>query len=355
MAPQSRKLAGDMKRSFSIIMRCDGDKEIGLGHVYRCLVLARELRDHYSWVVLFAMSSGMAGISKVRDEFFPVNVKPEGIPEEVWLELLVNELHPDALFFDIRTDLKREAIERLKMNSSLVVTFDDASDRRLASDLAFYPPVPQARRLRWPHYKGQALIGWEWLLVQEEYYRPRSTHQNAVPRILVTMGGSDPANLTLLAIKALEMVDEKITAVLVLGPAFSHDEEISDALSKAKRSYEIHRNLPDLVEQGLHTDFAVAAFGGTAYEMAAMGVPTVLLGLTADHAASAQCLADIGLSLNLGETSAVTPRKLAKAISEILQRPAWVVAVPEKARKLFRTPGAQTMAKKIMQAVERIF
>ncbi|WP_170232840.1 cytidylyltransferase domain-containing protein [Desulfuromonas acetexigens] len=345
-----QKNATDQSRF--IIIRCDGDSQIGLGHVTRCLVLAHELRNHHSWGVLFAVSSGTIGVSRVREELFPVTIKPDGISEDAWLESLVIDRHPDALLFDIRTDLGRNALERLKGKGPIIIVLDDNSDRRLVSDLAFYPPVPQAFRLQWPHYAGRALIGWEWILIKEDYYKPHPSPRNSTPRILVTMGGSDPANLTLLAIEALELVPDKVVVALVLGPAFAHDAEISASLSKSKQTYEIYRNLPGLAEVAATVDFGIVAFGGTAYELAALGVLTILIGLTEDHAESAQCLDSAGLAINLGEAFHVAPAMLAETVSKVLQNPARGSKVHNKARKLFHIPGAQNIARAISETAE---
>ena len=336
-----------------IIIRCDGDETIGLGHVSRCLALARQLRDSHSWGVLFAIATGTVGMNKLLEASFPVEKQPEDMAESDWLAALIDERHPDALLFDIRTGLKRNDLEQWRQQGLLIVSLDDASDRRLAADLSFHPPVPQARRLEWPRFEGEALIGWEWILISERYNQPRPIPHNPQPHILVTMGGSDPANLTLLALEALERIEGEFTATLVLGPAFAHDAELSESLCKTKRAYEIVRNLPDLVEQTANADFAIAAFGGTAYELAARGVPSVLLGLTADHAESARCLADAGLAVNLGLADTITPDRLAETISEILPQRDWIAMVAEKSRVFFDIPGARHMANRIVEAMER--
>ncbi|MEZ4483749.1 MAG: hypothetical protein R2864_03860 [Syntrophotaleaceae bacterium] len=49
-----------------------------------------------------------------------------------------------------------------------------------------------------------------------------------------------------------------------------------------------------------HADLAIAAFGVTAYELAALGIPAVLLGLTEDHARSAEALNQAGMACSLG-------------------------------------------------------
>ena len=43
------------ERTMRALFRCDGDGQLGLGHIYRCLALADELRDGHGYGVSFAM------------------------------------------------------------------------------------------------------------------------------------------------------------------------------------------------------------------------------------------------------------------------------------------------------------
>ena len=46
-----------------------------------------------------------------------------------------------------------------------MAAIDDGSDRRLACDFAYYPPVPQALALDWTGARTVPRIGWEWSLL----------------------------------------------------------------------------------------------------------------------------------------------------------------------------------------------
>ena len=76
-------------------------------------------------------------------------------------------------------------------------SIDDGSERRLASDFAYYPPVPQARALDWTGARTVPRIGWEWaLLGLNPHLTPARAPATARPTLLVAMGGSDPQGLT---------------------------------------------------------------------------------------------------------------------------------------------------------------
>ena len=84
----------------------------------------------------------------------------------------------------------------LKRHAGVTVVIDDGHERRLASDYAYYPPVPGALALDWSGAKTQVRTGWEWSVLG---LNPSLVHKRAPgsrPTILVAMGGSDPHGLT---------------------------------------------------------------------------------------------------------------------------------------------------------------
>ena len=142
------------ERSQRILFRCDGDTQLGLGHVVRCLALADELRDGHGCGVSFAMVRGPAGFDLVRQAGYLIEQK-QGDYADFWLETVIQRLQPDVLVLDVRSELARGRVEKWRSNGLLIVTLDDPSERRLAADLAFYPPVPQVQHLDWTGFTGE--------------------------------------------------------------------------------------------------------------------------------------------------------------------------------------------------------
>jgi spore coat polysaccharide biosynthesis protein SpsF len=335
-----------------ILIRCDGDERIGLGHVVRTVALADELRERHGFGVAFAMASGKIGRETVEKSGFQVEMKPDHEEEAAWIERIVPHRQIDALIFDIRTTLSSELLGRCRNRGILVAAIDDTSNRRRESDLAFFPPIPQLEQMDWADFKGKLFAGWEYVLLRRTFTGPAPDPSSRPPRILVSMGASDPEGLVFKVVDALETLREDFQPVLVIGCAFRQRQALTKLVAHAGRSYDIRENVSDMASLMAEADLAVASFGMTAYELAATGVPTLIICLTDDHALSARTLADSGSALNLGVHTTLQSAEIAHTIKQLLGNPARRHSMRELAKRYRLGEGCRRVGEEIARALE---
>lgn len=308
----------------SILFRCDGSPDIGLGHIVRCLALADELHDVHNCRITFAMRKGPLGIQIVDEKGYQVIAFQEnGRPFDYknWLDECIRQVDARVIVFDVRDSFPREDVKDIRKNGILVVTLDDPEDKRLEADLAFYPPVPQVKSIDWTDFTGKLYVGWEWVILRKEFASAdvRRTNNNKSPiiKVLLIMGSSDPQGMTIKVVKALEMLDEDFEAVVVLGVGFQHKKQLDTLLSDCKHRFDVQENAKNMAELMAQSDLAVASFGVTAYELAAMKVPTIYLCLTNDHAESASAFVEEGMAICLGATQNLKEDHLTNAVRTV--------------------------------------
>ncbi len=327
-----------------ILIRCDAAPEIGFGHIVRCLALADELRDQHECEVSFAMLQGPQGVQQVQESGYLVH-QPQAdssslLDEGRWLQHLVSDTETKVLVLDIRTDLGVEAIRKIRAQGVLTVTIDDPSDRRLAADMAFYPPVPQVQRMDWSDFTGECFVGWDWVLLKPEftkYQHPVAIQDTgkswgkATPtpiKVLVTMGGSDPLGLTLQVLEALDQIEKRLHVIVILGRGFMHEVTLQRWLLTARRRYELRYDVQDMPTTMVEAHFAIASFGVTAYELAAIGLPAAYICLSEDHAESADAFVSANLGVNIGTYFDTDSERLRSLIEEALDRITSITEVP---------------------------
>ncbi len=301
------------------LIRCDGGGEFGYGHVKRMIALARALRDREGIGAVFAVHGSEDALIPVRRAGFEAEpVRDQAAP----LRNLVRDRNPDILLLDCRTGPSAPELAQLSKSVCVTAVVDDASERRLAADFAYYPPVPQAERLGWEGGRCAPRIGWEWSILGTAQTSPQPKPVSPRPTLLVAMGGSDPRGLTLRAARALARLDPIFRARFVIGPGVADREKIASTVVKMKSNFETIEGAHDLANEYASADFALAAFGVTAYELASFGVPALYLCLTEDHALSASAFEYGGMGISLGVADKTSDVQIGRSVWSLLNDPA---------------------------------
>jgi spore coat polysaccharide biosynthesis protein SpsF len=300
------------------MIRCDGGGKFGYGHVKRMVALARALRDHEGIGVIFALHGSEDAALPIRRAGFEVAMAEDHSA----LSSLIAGHKPDMLVLDGREGPSRREVEQLRRAGVATSIIDDGSDARLACDFAYYPPIPQARELDWAGARTRVRIGWEWaLLGLNPHLTPARAPAAPWQTLLVAMGGSDPQGLTLRAARALMPLELNVRVRFVIGGGMENARGVAQTIAGMKSNFETVEGADDLAIAYASADLALCAFGVTAYELAAFGVPALYLGLTEDHVRSASAFDDAGMGISLGLASAVTDKNILGQVKTLLDDP----------------------------------
>jgi spore coat polysaccharide biosynthesis protein SpsF len=303
------------------LIRCDGGGRFGYGHVKRMIALARALRDREGIGALFAVNGSDDAHVPIQRAGFETRSVDASRDIDV-LGKIIADCSPDLLVCDFREGLSRSDLEALAARVSITAIVDDGSDRRLAADVGYYPPVPQAQALDWTGSHCEPRIGWEWALLGLGKPAARPARASAKPTLLVTMGGSDPGGLTLRSAVALSKLDPAFRARFVIGPGVAEGPKLAKTIAGLAPHFETIEGADGLATEFASCDLALAAFGVTAYELGACGVPAIYLCLTEDHALSASAFEAAGMGQSLGLAARVSDEDIRDSVSALLSDPA---------------------------------
>jgi spore coat polysaccharide biosynthesis protein SpsF len=333
------------------LIRCDGGGRFGYGHVKRMVALARSLRDREGIGAVFALNGSEDAATPIRRAGFEATLL-QGASD---LETLVDANGPDLLLLDGREGPSRSELEKLKRGVAVTAVIDDGHDRRLAADYAYYPPVPGAKALDWTGSNTLPRLGWEWALLGLNPNAASSSNSSRAPAsrptVLVAMGGSDPQGLTLRMAKALAVLDSAFRIRFVVGTGMKDARNVARGLVALKKNYETVEGADDLSIEYASADVALCAFGVTAYELAACGVPAIYLGLTEDHVASACAFADAGMGISLGLAARADDQEIARTVQWLLNKPAARRDMRGAGLALMDGQGAARIAADLAQAL----
>ena len=337
-------------KSFKILIRCDGGKKWGLGHIYRTQAIASELVEKYAVGIVFAVKEDEIGIKLLTDSFFTVVKIPESIPEGEWLLSFTDVNSFDAVIFDSRTNISPEVLKQI-MNRTKVVTLDDPEDKRLNTHLAI-SPLPQINnKSNWKDYKGELVSGFHFVPLRKIFAKDYVKLRNRIPKVFLSMGGSDPFNLIFLVLDFLKKVNSPFSIKCVIGKANINEKEIAAYCKDNDIEINLIKDPANIAEEMSECDLAVISFGMIAYEIASLGIPAIYICISADHNKSAEIFVENGCAINLGVYDKIESNNAVDKIKDLLQDQNLREKMSNNCKALNIREGTTNCANRIMSLV----
>jgi UDP-2,4-diacetamido-2,4,6-trideoxy-beta-L-altropyranose hydrolase len=322
-----------------------GDPVMGMGHIFRCLALAKEARRQLPAIeTVFELKAREPGVSIVRNAGEALNSWPDDtVPPGPWDILVVDQLQADPL-----------ALTRLRQWCRCLVSLDDAGPGHWASDLAIgslyactVPPPPDSTTL--------SLSGLDYTLIDRAFAAQPFTIRPTPGNLFLTQGGSDTWNMLSVLVGALTpwlIRHGNVTLHVHTGPAFEHERDLAQALAALPTPWRRHGRVADLPGLMADMDMAITAGGVMTLELLAVGVPCITITAEEKEMETISALAHRGLVHNLGFRKAATAEKVSSALDHLFAQ-AHRQTLSETTRLALDGRGAERIIKAALDLTER--
>lgn len=315
-----------------LIIRADADAARGAGHVMRSLALA------YAWQA----RGGFVGFVSTQPNA-PVRRRIQAAGAAA-IEL--DRFHPD--FGDIKTTVAyvEEVLQQSQKIPWVVLDgyhFDRAYQNKLRATGARLLVIDDNAHL--PFYEADIvlnhgmqaqqldyrcapdctqLFGARYALLRPEFIRTVDVEKLTpakAGKLLVTLGGSDPDNVTEKVLQALARIDCPLEVRVVVGPMNPHLKALQATVASLRHSVQLETTVQDMAVAMLWADLAVSAAGGTCLELAALGVPMVALVISDNQQLIAVELGKSGAAINLGWQRQILEVRIAEVLTQLIHAP----------------------------------
>jgi UDP-2,4-diacetamido-2,4,6-trideoxy-beta-L-altropyranose hydrolase len=348
-------MTGDRK---SLLVRADSSPEIGAGHVMRCLALSKAWQCS-GGDVTFASAEMLPALKlRLRAEDIQV-MQIDGEPgSDLDVEQtgdFVNSVEPEWMVVDgyrFRPAYYRHWRQR---DLPCLAIDDDGRFEEYCADVVLNQNASANEAMykqRQPYTK--LLLGSSFALVRPEFTRVRPEREIPLVarKLLVTMGGSDPENVTMKVIQALAKIGcEGAEIRVVLGSGYRYARELRARASNLRAGVFLEENPPEMVPLMAWADLAISAAGGTCWELAYMGVPAVVIAISADQEGIARAVAARGAAHSLGCQADISAPQILAVVRELMNDSQRRGEMSRAGRKLVDGLGPQRVVDFLQNAV----
>jgi UDP-2,4-diacetamido-2,4,6-trideoxy-beta-L-altropyranose hydrolase len=206
----------------------------------------------------------------------------------------------------------------LRPHAQQVAVIDDLANRPHECNLLLDQNLCERERyIDWVPAECELVLGPRYALLREEYSQHRRVAARAVKameRVFIFFGGSDPCNLTGIALEALSHPRLRHLRVdVVVGANNPHFERLRRQ-AEARVGTAVHGPRKHLADLMVAADLAIGAAGTTTWERMCLGLPSIVVSIAENQRPIAESLAQDGLIQYVGTTAEVGVAELIAAV-----------------------------------------
>jgi UDP-2,4-diacetamido-2,4,6-trideoxy-beta-L-altropyranose hydrolase len=310
----------------NLVIRTDASTEIGTGHVMRCLALAQGWQESGGGVYFVLATHNPELEIRILNEgmkIIHIEADAGSIEDSTELIRIVGETGADWVVVD-GYHFGVEYQKRIKEAGLSLLFIDDYGhadhyyadiilNQNIYAEPSIYKNIEPYTHL---------LLGTKYALIRKEFLK-FSGWKREIPeiarKVLVTLGGGDPQNVTLKVIESLKNVQvERLEVIIVVGGSNPHYSELNKAIQGLPIFKKINNgaNMPELMAWA---DIAISAGGSTCWELAFLGTPFIALCIADNQKPVVLALSAQNAAVNLGDGHTINKKEISDRLKEVIK------------------------------------
>lgn len=336
----------------SLVVRADASTRMGLGHVMRCLALSHAWQGSGERMVFLSAAPIPAVKARLEAEGVELRVmasQPGSTEDAIRTRDLAREIGADWIVVDgYQFDSRYQSL--VSEGGCRVLLIDDNGQAGHYSADLVLNQNPYAREEVYCSREGHTslLLGPRYALLRREFLlwkQPQRERSSKSLRLLIAMGGTDATNATFKALEALALARPgDLETTVVVGAGNPHIELVRSAAKGTGLPIRVMVDPPSMPDLMAAADVALSASGSTCWELAYMGVPSLLLVVADNQRLLAESLHAQGVASSLGWHEEISSADIAEALTTLLQAPERRREMALRGRALVDGLGSQRVA-----------
>ncbi len=298
-----------------VILRADGNSQIGLGHIVRCCALAEMLKGDFE--IIFSIISPSESIKQIINSVSNQIIELTEKDESVFFESIENT---DIVILDGYT-FGSEYQKSIKEKGCRLICIDDLHSIHFVADVIINQSASVSIQEYSIEHYTKLYLGFDYALLRTPFLISAKTKRKigSVNTAFVSMGGADSNNISQKVIEAIIETGRFETVNVLLGSA-NKNIELIEEYSKKQSNFKIQLRLDLNAEQVCKTiqasDVAFCPASSIAIECCAVGIPLFVGFTAANQMGVLNTLVAKGAAINVGNWNELDSSNIASKINE---------------------------------------
>jgi len=357
----------------NIVFRLNAGHETGYGHLVRCMALARKLAES-GFASIFITDNDPSGATPLNlgGAFEHVQLPPahSADDEQNALMNIIHSAKPVAAVVDMLRGDNR-IMETFSGAGLAILAVDDVYENNFKADII----VNSSLYAKEDDYAGRGamlLLGPKYFMLRGEFAEMRTMNrgqaatgkqingttgkqenptQAGYKKLLMSFGGSDPHKLTIRSLQALKTLKRPVELMVMVGDGSADFNNIYKLAASMPFKTEVHRGSAKPWELMAGASLAICSIGNTTWELAALGVPSVVITFFEGQSKNADALDKLGAGIHLSRNPDFDTAALLETVDMLLDDEERLLWMSAKCVELVDGLGAERVAQALVDTL----
>ena len=346
-------------------IRADGNEKIGMGHILRCLTIAKALEKQGCEVEFLLADDKPVKLLEEHGMAYHIlftyyDEMDVELPQLV-LYLMGNGAKPTILIDSYY--VTKFYVQNLKPLANVVLMDDNLTEVYPCDAVVNYNIYGKTLGYEEKYPLQKLLLGTDYMPLRDEFVGIDYLVRDTVENVMLTTGGGDSCHMALKFAKRLaeymqqktegEGLENPVNSIkwhMICGP-YNTDVEALKELEKEYAFLVIHQNVTDMSVIMKECDIAISAAGSTLYELCAIGVPTIGFYFADNQRQNIEAFGKLTPIMNAGDFSTGEEDVFAfmeKGLKLLMESKELRVKISMAMRTLVDGNGAERLAEALM-------
>lgn len=321
-------------------------KQIGLGHVYRCINLAKNLKN----TKIFFLVEDYGGVKDVilNSKFKNISVLDKNLSVHSDYRFTKNFIEKNNIDLVI-VDKYRVSLSYLKQLNQIIktVVISDLQKIDFPANLVINGFIGFKNSIKQNKFGSKCLLGPKYQILNVNFSKQKSLKNKREYTLLATFGGLDGHNISESLYEPLSKYAKLISTKIILGPIAKKSSRLTKLQKRFPDSIKLIQKTNDMFAEMSNCHYGLCSGGLTTYEFANLSIPFGIISQVRHQLSTAHQWEELGIANNLGLISTRTPKKIEHFIEAILSD-----KIPQKKTSLVDGLGSKRVGIEIVKLIK---